>query len=208
MREDEIVADPASDTPVTIAELESYAASTDNSYAVPTKTKFKRIGLASILCGIGACFMVALNGVILLFLGFQVSALFGQNAGMIFDDSGFLQGVGIAVLMSAMNWYFGYFTIPAAAIVLAFSIGRFPRRGITHAWPYFRWAAIWGALLVGGTTGTASAFIPNESHVLVITGAALMGATIGAATGLICGAIFRGIVRPAEQVRQIQIEVF
>lgn len=202
------MADSASDRPLTAAELDAYAAEAESSYAVPTRTKFKRIGLASILCGIGACFMVALIGIILLFLGFQTSALFGQDAGMIFDDSGFLQGVGIAVLMSAMNWYFGYFTIPAAAIVLAFSIGRFPRRGITQAWPYFRWAAIWGALLVGGTTGTASAFIPNESQFLAVTGAALMGGLIGAAAGLVCGAIFRGIVRPAEQVRQIQVEVF
>lgn len=177
-------------------------------YTVSTKTKFKRIGLASFLCGIGACFSVALIGVMLLFIGFQTAALFGQDAGLIFGDEGFLQGVSMAVFMSAMNWYFGYFTIPAAAIVLAFSLGRFPRRGITYPAPYYRWGAIWGAILVGGTTAIASYFIPSEARELASFGALLTGATIGATAGMICGAIFRGIVRPAEQVRKIQVDVF
>lgn len=177
-------------------------------YAVPTKTKFKRIGLASFLCGIGACFSVALIGVILLFLAFQIADLFGNNAEVIFGKSGLRQGIGMAVLMAAMNWYFGYFTVPAAAIVLALSLGRFPRRGITRPLPYYRWGAIWGAVLVGGTTGIASYFIPSEAKEAAALSAFLTGAAIGAVAGLICGAIFRGIVRPAEQVRQIQIDVF
>ena len=179
-----------------------------SGYAVPTRTKFKRIGLASFLCGIGACFSVALIGVILLFLGFQIAELFGRDASILFGESGFRQGIGMAVLMSAMNWYFGYFTVPAAALVLLFSLGRFPRRGITRALPYYRWGAIWGAVLVGGTTGIASYFIPNEAREAAALSALLTGAAIGAAAGLICGAIFRGIVRPAEQVRTIQVDVF
>lgn len=177
-------------------------------YAVPTKTKFKRIGLASFLCGIGACFSVALIGVILLFLAFQIADLFGNSAEVIFGESGLRQGIGMAVLMAAMNWYFGYFTVPAAAIVLALSLGRFPRRGITRPLPYYRWGAIWGAVLVGGTTGIASYFIPSEAKEAAALSAFLTGAAIGAVAGLICGAIFRGIVRPAEQVRQIQVDVF
>lgn len=179
-----------------------------SGYTVQTKTRIKRIGLACFLCGIGACFSVALIGVTLLFLAFQISDLFGTNAGIVFGDSGIRQGMGMAVLMSAMNWYFGYFTIPAAAIVLALSLGRFPRRGITRAAPYYRWGAIWGALLVGGTTGIASFFIPNEARAATAFSACLTGAAIGASAGLFCGAIFRGIVRPAEQVRQIQVDVF
>ena len=177
-------------------------------YAVPTKTKFKRIGLASFLCGIGACFSVALIGVILLFLAFQIADLFGNSAEVIFGESGLRQGIGMAVLMAAMNWYFGYLTVPAAAIVLALSLGRFPRRGITRPLPYYRWGAIWGAVLVGGTTGIAFYFIPGEAQQIAALSAFLTGACIGAVAGLICGAIFRGIVRPAEQVRQIQVDVF
>lgn len=179
-----------------------------SAYAVPTNTKFKRIGLASFLCGISACFSVALIGVILLFLGVQIAGLFGSEASIVFGENGFRQGIGMAVLMSAMNWYFGYFTIPAAAFVLLVSLGRFPRRGITYAAPYYRWGAIWGAVLVGGTTGIASYFIPSEAKAVTAVGAFLTGATIGAIGGLICGAIFRGIVRPAEQVRKIQVDVF
>ena len=178
------------------------------SYAVPTRTKFKRIGLASVLCGIGACFSVALIGVTFLFLAFQIASLFGSDASLVFGETGFRQGIGMAVLMSAMNWYFGYFTIPAAATVLLFSLGRFPRRGITQAMPYYRWGAIWGALLVGGTTGIAAYFIPSEAREAAAFSALLTGAAIGAVAGLICGAIFRGIVRPAEQVRKIQVDVF
>lgn len=177
-------------------------------YAVPTRTKFKRIGLASFLCGIGACFSVALIGVILLFLAFQIADLFGSDASLIFGESGLRQGIGMAVLMAAMNWYFGYFTVPAAAIVLALSLGRLPRRGITRALPYYRWGAIWGAVLVGGTTGIASYFIPSDAKEAAALSAFLTGAAIGAVAGFICGAIFRGIVRPAEQVRQIQVDVF
>jgi len=179
-----------------------------SGYTVETKAKIKRIGLASFLCGIGACFSVALIGVTLLFLAFQISDLFGTDAGIVFNQSGILQGMGMAVLMSAMNWYFGYFTVPAAAIVLALSLGRFPRRGITRPVPYYRWGAIWGAILVGGTTGIASYFIPTEAQMTTAIGASLAGAAIGATAGLFCGAIFRGIVRPAEQVRQIQVDVF
>nr|WP_070958892.1 hypothetical protein [Hyphomonas sp. Mor2] len=190
------------DDPLAPAQTQSAA------YAVPTRTKFKRIGVASFLCGIGACFSVALIGVILLFLGFQIADLLGSDAGIAFGESGLRQGIAMAVLMAAMNWYFGYFTIPAAAIVLVLSLGRFPRRGITHAAPYYRWGAIWGAVLVGATTGIASYFIPSDEREAAAFGAFLTGAAIGAVAGLVCGAIFRGIVRPAEQVRQIQVDVF
>lgn len=190
------------------AVIPSAKPATDIGYAVNTHTKIKRIGLACALCGVGACLLVALIGVTLLFLGFQTAALFGQDASVIFGGSGFLLGVGIAVVMSAMNWYFGYLTIPAAAFALAFSIGRFPRRGITAPAAYFRWATIWGAILVGGTTGIAATLVPSEGNIYVTLGAAMMGALIGAVAGAICGAIFRGIVRPAEQVQRIQVDVF
>ncbi|MEM9573036.1 MAG: hypothetical protein AAF996_16340 [Pseudomonadota bacterium] len=180
---------------------------TASSYTVPTITKFKRIALASFLCGMAACVLVTLIGAILLFLAFQIAGLFGRDLGLIFADDGILQGIGFATLMSAMNWFFAYFTVPAAWVAIGFSLGRFPRRGIVHAQPYYRWGAIWGALLVGGTTGISSFIVSQMGLVPAISGF-FMGALIGAVAGLVCGAIFRGIVRPAEQVKQIQIDVF
>jgi len=177
------------------------------SYAVPTTAKFKRIGLASFLCGMAACVLVSLIGLILMFLGFQVSSLFGRDAGLIFGEEGPLQGIGFATLMSAMNWYVAYFTVPAAWVAIAFSLGRFPRRGIVEPQPYYRWGAIWGSFLVGTTTGIASYLLSSANIATAVSGF-VTGAAIGAVAGLVCGAIFRGIVRPAEQVKQIQVDVF
>ncbi|MEO1553341.1 MAG: hypothetical protein AAFR82_05355 [Pseudomonadota bacterium] len=178
-----------------------------DSYTVPTIAKFKRIGMASFLCGMAACILVALIGVILLFLGFQTASLFGQDAGQIFSGHALLEGIGFATLMAAMNWYFAYFTVPAAWIAIGFSLGRFPRRGIMRPQPYYRWGAIWGGILVGSTTGIASYFVANMNAVPALSGFAT-GALIGGGAGVICGAIFRGIVRPNEQVKQIQVDVF
>lgn len=181
--------------------------STAAAYEVPTIAKFKRIGLASFLCGMAACILVTLIGAAMLFLGFQIADLFGRDAGLMFGDDGLLQGVSFATIMSAMNWYFAYFTVPAAWVAIGLSLGRLPRRGIVHSQPYYRWGAIWGAILVGGTTGIASMMLARMN---VLTGFSgfLTGALIGGVAGLICGAIFRGIVRPAEQVKQIRVDVF
>lgn len=187
--------------------VDQTAGAADIAYAVPNTTKFKRIGLASFLCGMSACVLVSLIGLILLFLGFQISTMFGRDAGLIFDDDGLLQGVGFATLMSAMNWYVAYFTVPAAWVAIAFSLGRFPRRGIVDPRPYYRWGAIWGGFLVGTTTGIASYLLSTANFTTGFSGF-VTGAIIGAIAGLVCGAIFRGIVRPAEQVKQIQVDVF
>lgn len=180
---------------------------TSAAYTVPTATKFKRIGLASFLCGMAACVLVSLIGLILLFLGFQISSLLGRDASLVFGDEGLLQGIGFATVMSAMNWYVAYFTVPAAWVAIAFSLGRFPRRGIVDAQPYYRWGAIWGGFLVGSTTGIACYLLSSSNFATAFSGF-LTGAIIGAVAGLVCGAVFRGIVRPAEQVRQIQVDVF
>lgn len=176
-------------------------------YSVPAKVKFKRIGLASFLCGLAACILVALIGGILLFLVFQTAGTFNANLDSVLFQGGVLQGVGFATLMAAFNWYFAYFTIPAAWLALFLSIGRFPRRGILEPMPYYRWGGIWGAFLVGSTTGIAS-FLLSSMDSLVLIGGLLTGFAIGGAAGVICGAIFRAIVRPAEQVRKIQVDVF
>lgn len=183
------------------------AAAAPLDYTVPVTASFKRIRLASFLCGMAACILVALIGVTLLFLSFQFAAIFGRDAGIMFSDDGFLQGMGLATLMSAMNWYLGYFTIPAAWIAISLSLGRFPRRGIVRPLPYYRWGAAWGAILVGGTTAIAS-YLMASMNIASGLGGLVAGAAIGAVAGFICGAIFRGIVRPAEQVKRIQVDVF
>ena len=184
-----------------------FGGTTTPDYRLPTVVKFKRITLASFLCGIAACILVALIGVALVFLGFQLADLFGSDAGILFDDEGILQGIGIAAVISAMNWYVGYFTIPAAWLVLALSLGRFPRRGIVRPGPYYRWGAIWGAILVG-TTAAIVASAMSSGAIAAGAGGLLAGALIGGGAGVICGGIFRGIVRPASQVTQIQVDVF
>ena len=88
-----------------------------------------------------------------------------------------------------------------------FRSGRFPGRGIVRPAPYYRWGAIWGAILVGATTGIASYFMASMTLSSGL-GGSVAGAAIGAVAGVICGAIFRGIVRPAEQVKRIQVDVF
>ena len=176
-------------------------------YAVPTIAKFKRIGLACFLCGMAACISVTLIGVILLFLGAQLFPLLGFNTDIWIDQKGFGQGLAFATIMAAMNWYVAYFTVPAAWIAIGFSLGRFPRRGIVHAAPYYRWGAIWGAFLVGSTTGIAS-FLLSSMTVSTGIGGLLAGLLIGGLAGMLCGALFRSVVRPAEQVRKIQVDVF
>ena len=87
-----------------------------SAYAVPTNTKFKRIGLASFLCGISACFSVALIGVILLFLGVQIAGLFG-SVGLGQQHSGCFAGGRPAVDLIRVYCFHGSFQGCLAAAV-------------------------------------------------------------------------------------------
>lgn len=176
-------------------------------YTIPTQVKFKRVGLASFLCGVAACISVALIGLAIIFLYTQVWVMLTGHPNDAFDSQGLLSGAGMAVMMSAMNWYVGYFTIPAAWLALGLSLGRFPKRQILTKGPYLRWGGIWGAILVGGTTTVFSAIF-GGTEISVIIGALLTGSTIGAIAGLVCGWLFLTIVRPAEQVSQVRVDVF
>ena len=179
------------------------------NYSV-AKPKLKRVALACFLCGVAACVSVAL---VAFAIGFGVSVI-GGIVGLDdirFNGDGFWSGAGLALLLSAMNWWFFYITVPAAWLVLGLSIGRFPRRGVTRPLPYYRWASIWGAILVGCTClffSGANLFGRSGGDITFTVGAAFGGTLIGAIAGLACGWLFLAIVKPAEQVRQINVDVF
>jgi hypothetical protein len=183
-------------------------------YTVPT-TKIKRVALGSFVAALAACFFVSAIGVFVIIGANLIAGLLGISTSNLLTEHGFWSGVTMATFSSAMNWYFGYLTVPAAWLALGFSIGRFPKRGITRPAPYYRWGAIWGALLVGATTTIGVAVMSQSSFGMTsaeyasgVLGAGMMGALIGALSGMLCGGIFRGIVRPTEQVRKIALDVF
>lgn len=182
-------------------------------YTVQTKQKFKRIGLASCLCGIAACVLVALLGGALAaayyFFTEQVKLLPSP-------ETGIMLGLVYGMLASMMNWVVGYITIPITILILFFTIGRMPRRGITYRLPYLKWTLIIGAVLVGSVCAIGTplfssmnnSLFVNQSVALVMIGAGISGFTIGVLSGLIIGWLFYAIVRPAEQVRTIDASVF
>ena len=179
------------------------------SYSI-AKPKLKRVALACFLCGVAACVSVAL---VAFAIGFGVSVIDGLVGfdDIMFKGDGFWSGAGLALLLSAMNWWFFYVTVPIAWLVLGLSLGRFPRRGIIHPLPYYRWGSIWGAILVGSTClffSGANLFGRSGGDITFTIGAAFGGTLIGAIAGLACGWLFLAIVKPAEQVKQINVDVF
>ncbi len=107
-------------------------------------------------------------------------------------------------MLSAVNWFLFFITSPAAWLVLGLSIGRMPRRGITRRAPYLRWGAIWGALLVGLTTG----FFTATDSLYAGVGGLITGGSIGALAGTACGGLFLAIVKPRQQLGNQSIDVF
>ena len=110
----------------------------------------------------------------------------------------------LALMFCAFNWFVFYAVVPVTWLVLAFSIGRFPKRGIGAPAAYLRWGAIWGALLAGGIS---SLFTLNISVSAWLGGLITAGA-VGALAGIICGQIFIMIVRPARQLADKTADVF
>ncbi len=200
----------------TVLSSPANAPDTASDYTIHEPKKIKRVALACFLCGVNACISVAIIAIIIIFTASMVQSLLGGNGNLFGTSRGFLGGAFMALGMSAMNWWLFYVTIPAAWIALGLSLGRFPHRGITRALPYYRWGMIWGAVLVGGTTTFFGYMIGNggwEAGSLGVQldfmlGATLTGSLVGAAAGALCGALFLAIVRPAEQVQRIEVEVF
>ncbi|RCL88523.1 hypothetical protein [Hyphomonas sp.] len=172
--------------------------------ALSKDRKIRRVKLGLLLSSLAACLGVTLIG---LFLTFVFGVL--EGIGMLptmFDrpNSGFLFGIQMAAMMSLFNFILFFVTVPAAWLAMGLSIGRFPHQGIAARAPYLRWASIWGALLVGGTTGGFGV----TASLLTGLGAALTGACIGALAGLVCGLLFLTIVKPAQQLHEADISVF
>ena len=172
--------------------------------ALSKDRKIRRVKLGLLLSSLAACLGVTLIG---LFLTFVFGVL--EGIGMLptmFDrpNSGFLFGIQMAAMMSLFNFILFFVTVPAAWLAMGLSIGRFPHQGIAARAPYLRWASIWGALLVGGTTGGFGV----TASLLTGLGAVLTGACIGALAGLVCGLLFLAIVKPAQQLHEADISVF
>jgi len=165
--------------------------------------KIRRVKLGLFLSSLAACFGVTLLGLVVVAM-FSLLEGIGLISGFNNSPSGFVFGIQMASLMSLFNFVLFFVTVPAAWLAMGMSIGRFPHRGIKRKAPYLRWASIWGALLVGGTTGGFGV----TASLLTGLGAVLTGGCIGALAGLVCGLLFLAIVRPAEQLHAADISVF
>lgn len=175
------------------------------AYAMAARPRrVKRVKFALLLSSMAACVGVAIVGFLLMSLSLIIIGLAGQTPGLAVGAGDFRGGALLAAQLSAMNFILFFITVPAAALTLGLSIGRFPHRGITGIVPYLRWGAIWGSVLVGGTTfafglfgGPASAF-----------GALMCGGAIGGMAGTFCGFLFHAIVQPARQLTEMDVSVF
>lgn len=183
---------------------EAESSATLPAYAISARPKrVKRIRLALLVASFAACLSVTLMGAIaagLLQIGFGVTGLSAVGAGR----NDFLEGVQMAFQLASFNFILFFITVPAAALALGLSIGRLPYRGITALKPYLRWGAIWGAVLVGITTGLVGLF----AGVASAAGALFGGGSIGALAGLFCGFLVHRIINPARQLNAIDLDVF
>ena len=178
----------------------------DRDYALTDeKPKIRRVLLACFLCGICASISVALIAAITAFVFSSATSAFGMPAAEFGERSNFMSGACMAVMMAGFNWVVFYIVIPVTWVMLFFSIGLFPRRGILRHAPYYRWGAIWGALLVGAPTGIFGVAAENQGAFL---GALLTGLAIGCAAGLLCASLFLAIVRPKQQLSLPAADVF
>jgi hypothetical protein len=70
--------------------------------------------------------------------------------------------------------------------------------------PYLRWGAVWGAIIVGGTTCVFGWF----GGAAAAAGALVSGAAIGGVAGAFCGFLLHRIVAPAKQLTEMDLSVF
>ena len=168
------------------------------------RPRVRRVLLATFLCGICASISVTMIAAGLAFSFSSATALFGATPFEMGERDEFMSGAIMAVMMAGFNWIVFYVVLPVTWVALALSIGMFPRRGIVRSRPYYRWGAIWGALLVG----TPTAIFGISGGAATLVGALVTGLSIGLLAGLVCAALFLAIVRPRQQVSQITADVF
>ena len=178
------------------SELPAYA-------TTPRPRRVKRIRLALLVASFAACISVTLMGYVFLGLMELAFGILGWG-GLAIGQTGFLSGAQTALQLAALNFFLFFITVPAAALALGLSIGRLPHRGITSLMPYLRWGAIWGAILVGGTTFVFGWFGGAASA----AGALLAGGAIGGLAGGLCGFLLHRIVAPAKQLTEMDLSVF
>ena len=186
------------------AVLERTHEASSRSYGADPRTKVRRVLLAVFLCGIAASILVALIAGIILFGVSFVLDVNGSTSYSLSSGDGFLAGGFLALMFCALNWFVFYSVLPVTWLVLAFSIGRLPRRGIGAPVAYLRWGGIWGGLLAGGIS---SLFTLNISLTAWL-GGLITGGAVGVLAGVICGWLFIIIVRPARQLAHHTEDVF
>lgn len=168
------------------------------------RRKIRRVKLGLLLASLAACLGVTLIGVAANAILQLIAELAGFRRQME-NATGLAGGAYVAIQLAIFNFILFVITVPAAWIAMGLSIGRFPHRGIAARMPYLRWAGIWGAILVGGTTAGLGTLIAGP---LAGAGALVTGALIGTLAGLLCGLLFHAIVKPAEQLHDADISVF
>ena len=175
--------------------------------------KIRRVKLGLLLASLAACLSVSLLALFAIFMLSLFDAFGGQNffigSGAATGMSGaafhFVQGLQFGLILSLYNFILFFLTVPAAWLAMGLSIGRFPHRGIAARGPYVRWGAIWGMILVGGTTGISGGLIFG---IFAGIGALLTGLLVGVLAGAVCGLLFYAIVKPAEQLHDADVSVF
>jgi hypothetical protein len=178
------------------ADLPAYATS-------PRPKRVKRVRLALLVASFAACLSVTLMGFIFMGMMELAFGILGWN-GVAVGQRGFMGGVQMALQLSSFNFILFFITVPAAALALGLSIGRLPHRGITALRPYLRWGAIWGGILVGGTTFVFGLF----GGAAAAAGALIAGLFIGGLAGTLCGFLVHKIIAPARQLTEMDVSVF
>jgi len=169
----------------------------------PRPRRVKRVRLALLVASFAACLSVTLMGFIFMGLMQLAFGVLGWE-GIAVGQRGFLGGVQMALQLSSLNFFLFFITVPAAALALGLSVGRLPHRGITALRPYLRWGAIWGGILVGGTTFAFGLF----GGAVAAAGALLTGLGIGGLAGGFCGFLLHRIIAPARQLTEMDVSIF
>lgn len=176
------------------------------SYAAPAaQRQFKRIKLGLFLSSLAACLFVTIIGTVCTRILFLIMGITGaaMNYSML-GGGGFIGGMSGAFQLASYNFLLFFINVPAAWLALGLSIGRLPYRGIVRRLPFIRWGSIWGAILVGGTTSLFGFLDSIPSGI----GAMIGGIFVGAIAGALCGWLFHAIVKPANQLTDVDVNVF